>query len=97
MWSQVPLIFAWNITYDLHMLANYGAPYPYANVADGMFVARLTIPSDNPDAQNLGLKKIARTYVDPDAGEDECEVRKNLNHLQRVHHKILQTALKPYG
>jgi DNA polymerase I len=91
-----------NVKYDLHMLINGDVPeeiiYNLTNVTDTMGLCRFSFDSvsarDGGDV--LGLKKVSEKYIDPQAGEFEKEVKKELRKINDKKRNLLKELLKPY-
>ena len=73
--STAPYVYAWNTKYDLHMLCNYGKPYPHRNLADGQTLVRLTQMADDNTSGITALKSVAKRYVTKDADTDQQLVK----------------------
>lgn len=90
--KQLDKLYFWNTKYDMHMLTNTGYPYPYNNLSDGMFLARLSLNAD--DDQSLALKAIAKRFVDGGAALMQDSVKAELTALRKQRNKVLTGMLK---
>lgn len=95
--STAPYVYAWNTKYDLHMLCNYGKPYPHRNLADGQTLVRLTQMADDNTSGITALKSVAKRYVTKDADTDQQLVKEQLKQLRASRTNLLKMALKPHG
>lgn len=90
-----PLYLAHNIKYDLHMVANIGAPYTADNISDTAFYIRFAhdnIPV-NKGGTPMGLKEYCAKYVDPTAKLHDNKIQLERSAIAKVHNTRLKDAL----
>ena len=85
-------LFFWNTKFDMHMLRNAGFPYPFQNLSDGMFLARLALNAD--DKQSLALKAISNRFVKASSSMLQDEVKGALTALKKTRNKIFYNYMK---
>lgn len=90
--QQLDKLYFWNTKFDMHMLRNAGHPYPYKNLSDGMFLARLSLNAD--DKQSLALKAIANRFVKASSSMLQDEVKAELTNLRKIRNKIFYGYMK---
>ena len=99
--STCKYIVMQNTSFDLHMVRNGGAPFPFEMLnencvlTDNLITTRLTVPTDSPYAKTLGLKTHAVKYIDSNANATEMDVKTLFNRVKASHRAALNTALEP--
>lgn len=93
--QTAPVYLAHNIKYDLHMLINIGAPYPYDNISDTMFYIRFA--HDNISERNggvkLGLKDYCTKYIDPSAKQHDHLIQLERSAIAKRYNQELKNKL----
>lgn len=104
MFSTCRFIIGANIKYDLHMLRNGGAPFPFeiinerCELTDIRILRRLTMETDASfQDEKMALKQMSVKFIDPNANQDEHIVKDLLRKQNLVHRKIIKEQLKPLG
>ncbi len=99
--KEMTILFGHNVKYDLHMALNGDAEcvFELTNIMDTMGLCRLSFDavSARDGGDKLALKEVAKKYIDPDAGEFEKAVKKELKKINDVKRKYLIQELKPLG
>lgn len=99
-WSTyIQRIYAHNTTFDMHMTANVigdEAILKIRNWGDTMGLCRLSFEaiSMRDGGDSLGLKSIAKKYIDPNADQFEHEVKSWLRSKEAQDRKVLRALLK---
>jgi DNA polymerase-1 len=102
-WSKkVSRVYAHNTTYDMHMMANVcgdDAPLQITNWGDTMGLCRLIFEavSAGDGGDSLGLKQIAKKYIDATSDRYEKDVKSWLKTKESADKKILMAMLKSVG
>lgn len=88
-----------NGKFDLHMLHNFGTPYPHKNILDTMTIARLVLEAktikEGGDA--LGLKQLADKYIEAGASKEQKDIKRYKAHLGKLQLKEWQATVLALG
>src|SRR6185312_12032869 len=98
---RVGWVFAHNVTYDCHMVANLGYQEEVesmTNLCDLTAVMRLSLEarSTRHGGDNLKLKDLGVKYIHPYASNSETMVKKGLEDANKERVSILAAALKQF-
>ena len=88
-------IVAWNVKYDMHMLANIEFDVMQNKWFDGIALVRLTTASDSN--MKLGLKPVASKYFGEESSALDKLVKTILTQLRKDRFKKIDAELKQYG
>lgn len=99
--SRVNYVFAHNLKYDLHMLANQGYQKEVESIkvwCDSQTVMRLTLEAKSPreGGHNLKLKDLGVSFIHPYANNSEQLIKAEMKKLNAERTKILSAALKQF-
>lgn len=88
-----------NAKFDLHMLHNFGMPYPHRNIVDTMTIARLILESKPIDAggPSLALKKLAEKYIEKGSSDEQKLIKRIKGQIQRAQLKEWEELLTAEG
>ena len=94
--NRFELVIGHNVKFDLHMLKNIDVDYPNSdNLSDTMIFARLSLSTD--ETMTIALKRLAKSYLGADAGQDELNVKRALTALRKRRTNNLKTLLREHG
>lgn len=88
-----------NAKFDLHMLHNYGTPYPHRNILDTMTIARLVLEAKSVDAggDSLALKYLADKYLEPQSSAEQKVIQSYKLQLGKLLLKEWEAKLMELG
>lgn len=103
LFSQCKFIVGQNTKYDLHMIKNGGAEFPFEILNDNCLLTdirilrRLTMEADaSIQDEYMQLKQMAKKFIDANADEYEKEIKEIIRTTNLKHRKIANTMLAPY-
>lgn len=88
-----------NAKFDLHMIHNFGMPYPHRNILDTMTIARLVLEALPVDAggDSLGLKQLADKYLEPQSSAEQKVIQSYKLQLSRLQLREWETTVMSLG
>lgn len=101
--NQFDFLVGANLKYDLHMLRNGGAEFPFnilnhkQSLTDIRILARLLLPADSSKVESvLSLKKLAQKWVNSNANGDETIIKDLKKKESTLFRNLINEQLKVY-
>lgn len=96
--EHVPEFLGHNVKFDMHMLENWGYPYPWKNVEDTQVFIRLahdalTVANGGPP---LSLKEYSSKYIDRNAKYHEHKLNEQKKDISKSYNMTLIKQLKSF-
>lgn len=96
--EHIPEFLGHNVKFDMHMLENWGYPYPWKNVEDTQVFIRLahdslTVANGGPP---LSLKEYSAKYIDRNAKYHEHKLNEQKKDISKAYNISLIKQLKSF-